>query len=246
MTIYIGTKDDIKHIARRGHRAMKSAPAFVCLLVVMMALSPDSWAICKWTDKDGTVHYQENCGDAENASRVEIEQPPSQQTFETSQQQAERARRASQVRDWQRTHEQQQQSAENNAVKNVRATMQKQCSAARSQLATLKEQLPVYKDENGALHTNRSWNNAVYEGPRQYLDEEQRAAEIKRFEKFEERACNTSEAEIRESVRSYTQNVNEDVCAQLKAKLAEAKEPGSGVASQDIQNLERVIKNQCR
>ena len=72
-------------------------PKAMCVLFVLMAWTPDSVAMCKWTDKNGTVHYAEKCPDVENSTRIEIEPPPTQEQIEARRRQAEQMRRASEA-----------------------------------------------------------------------------------------------------------------------------------------------------
>jgi hypothetical protein len=225
-------------------RAMTSVSKFLLLLLLLLAYSYDAAAICKWTDRNGTTHYAEKCPESENPTQIDIEPPPGQDEAQASQQRAEQMHRATRAGNSQRELLQELQSLEDRGVTNMTAATLRQCAMARQYLATLDENRPVYLDETGALHSRNSAHNASYKGPRQYLDEQQRASAIKRFEQVEAETCNASESDIRERVRALAKERNEGVCGQLEVRLAEVKT--AGASREDIRFLEQLLDSQCR
>jgi len=221
-------------------------PRIILVSLLATVMAPDSEAVCKWTDANGTVHYAEKCPGDADASPVDIEPPPSRERIESSQKQSVEMRQTSQIHDSQRAQEKHNQSAENQATRNMTTAMLQQCAGSRWQLLTLREKRPVYMDENGNIYSNQSSHNTWYQGSRLYLDDARRAAEIERFEQIEEQTCSTDEADIREGVRMYMKNRNKEVCQQLEDRLARMQETNTGVPSRELRNLDAVVKVQCR
>lgn len=219
-------------------------PALFLLLFISVA--PDSLGICKWVDENGVVHYAETCPEDSNSTQVPIEPPPSQAQIDATTARAEELRSEMRSRHAQRDQEKEQEVAQLQEQEITSEEMNRRCAEARWNLEILNRQLPVYYDEENQFHTNRSLHHYWYEGPRTYLDDEQRAAEILRYSIIEKQACTESEANIRERISVYMEKRDGEICQHLRNRLVNLKKLNTGIPSDEMRALEGTIANRCR
>ena len=221
-----------------------SRPSLLALLLVAAAF--DTAAICKWVDEDGVVHYAENCPEGSGASEVQIAPPPSQEQVDASAGRSESIRSELRARHAQKDIEKARETQEKQEFEKTSDQMNRSCAEARWNLAVLRQQLPVYYDADQQLHDNRSLHHYWYEGPRTYLDDQQRAGEILRFSAIEERTCTATEADIRDRIRFYMEKRDSEICKSMRDKLANLRQMSTGIPSDEMRELEELIANRCR
>jgi hypothetical protein len=216
------------------------------LVLLLVSVAFETAAICKWVDEDGVVHYAETCPEGLDASEVEIEPPPSQERVDAAAGRSETVRAEIHARKAQSNIEKTRATLEKQQSEETSAELNQRCAEARWNLQILRMQLPVYYDEEHQLHDNRSLHHYWYEGPRTYLDDQQRADEILRFSAIEERTCTGSSDDIRDRIMIYMEKRDREICNSLRDKLAELRKIHTGIPSDEMRELEATIANKCR
>jgi len=214
-------------------------------LLLLAVIAPNTClGICKWTDSTGVTHYAESCPEIAKSSEVTIETPPTQERIESAKTLSQDLAFSTRTPDEKLTQEQerdvQQQDMGDSTDELINA-----CAEARWNLEILRKQRPVYFDNQNQLHFNRSLYDLSYEGPRIYLGERHRQAEIARFEQVEERSCTSSEDDIRARIKIYMEKRQDLVCIKLRGDLGNMKTANTGIPSDKMRNLEELINTRC-
>lgn len=216
------------------------------LAILLILITPESAAICKWVDEDGIVHYAENCPEDSDSSEVRIKAPPSQEQIDASTERSERLKSVVSTRKAQESLEKNQASAKMQNLEKTTDNMIRTCAEARWNLGILQKQLPVYYDEENQLHYKRSLHDYWYEGQRTYLDDQQRETEIRHYTQVEQQTCTESESGSRERIRIYMEKRDNEICRHLEQKLANMKKFSTGIPSSEMRELEQTIDTNCR
>lgn len=137
--------------------------------------------VYKWVDEHGQIHY----GDRPPTGVIadHIDDQPSISPDRTEEGKLRLQRLLEQAdKETERRHEKRRVVREKrDRDREVLAIQEKRCLEARIQFDMLKEQMPVYWDAERNLRV--SWDRDVYQGPREYLDDETRALEVSRVQK---------------------------------------------------------------
>lgn len=201
--------------------------------------------VCKWVDEQGVTHYASECPEGTESQNVEIRPPPSPEQVDEAKRRAEQmqeqaagaAKSASEEADKARSRPQ------GRAVDaDARAEA---CVEARLNRGILKLDIPVYYDENGQLHHQRSAHSETYHGTRNYLDDRQRQAELRRFEQAVVDNCGQSAAEKRAQSEKYNDMLDRTYCDQIRRELAELEAQSTGIPSSRMRELRRQIAEGC-
>jgi hypothetical protein len=224
---------------------MFSVQKSVVITLLVSLFASDTDAICKWVDENGVVHYAETCPDNTQSTDVPIIEPPSRKQVEEANRNAEKVRNEVKSHSETLEQEREQQAGESLAdVETTNANIEK-CAEARWRLAILSKQLPVYYDEDNSLHFNRSLHHYWYTGNRNYLDDAQRQAEVLRYTSVEKEACTDTEADIRARIMKYQEKSQKDMCGHLENKLATLRKDSTGIPSDEMRELEDLLKTRC-
>ena len=125
--------------------------------------------------------------------------------------------------------------------------MANQCVKASRNLLVLDIELPVYYDDSGEVHCDRSMHSSWYGGERRYLDDDERSVLqlvwTDQFIKFCE--PDPSGKEIEQRVDAWMRLRTMQYCDYWRASLAEARKPDSGSPSSEIENLETRLERFC-
>ena len=218
----------------------------LALFVFLISLfTPETAAICKWVDQDGVVHYAETCPEEVDATAVKIQPPPTQEKVEETSKRSEKIRKDMQISRDLRIQEREQQTLEKQTYEEKADTVNRECAEARWNLGILGKQLPVYFDDEHVLHFNRSLHDYWYGGPRTYLDEPQRQAEIAHYSAVESKTCTATEADIRARIMDYQERSRKDLCRHLRNKLENMRKQNTGIPSDEMRELANLIENRC-
>lgn len=216
------------------------------LALLLFLIAPDTAGICKWVDKDGVVHYAETCPEDTNSTEVQIEAPPTPAQIEATSKRMEKIQSETKTRKEQKDLEKRQELLDKQAREEISDSMVRKCAEARWNLTILHKQLPVYYDEANQLHFNRSLHDYWYEGQRVYLDDQQRQLKIEHYTQIESQTCTASEEDIRERIGIYLQKSHRDACMSLRNKLKNMRKSSTGIPSDEMRELEKLINTRCQ
>ena len=216
------------------------------LVLLLIAMASEAAGICKWTDENGVVHYAETCPEDSHSTLVPIEPPPSQQQIDATAETAEKLRSEISARHAQADREKDQEALQKRELEETSGANNRSCAEAWWNLGILQEQLPVYYDEDHQLHFNQSLHDYWYAGPRTYLDDQQRAAEILNYTMVTAQTCTGSEADSRGRARLYMEKIDGEICLDLRNKLENMKKLSTGIPSDEMRELEETIASRCR
>ena len=132
--------------------------------------------VYKRVDDEGNVYYSDTPPENVESERVQVDvaPPPGDASAERVLERAEQTRERLAA-------ERAAQTAADEAEAARHAADRQRCDFAPQQLISLQQNLPVYRDETGKLRARSEYD--VYDGEREYLDDEQRALEIVRVQK---------------------------------------------------------------
>jgi hypothetical protein len=209
--------------------------AFLILLVAA-SLTAMASEVYKWVDEEGNVHYSDTPPENVESERVQVDVAPPRGDAS-----AERVlERAEQTRE-RLAAERDARAAAEEAEAERHAADRQRCVFARQQLISLQQNLPVYRDETGKLRTRSEYD--VYEGEREYLDDEQRALEIVRVQKDIERYCEHPGDRAEQFDAAWDRMMSkrcEAARAQLKAVEADRHSP-----RQAIEDATAEVRRYC-
>ena len=218
------------------------------LLTVGMALvatSADA-GIYKWVDADGVTHYGESSPENTPATEVEIEPPPAPEMTEEAQQRLHRNEQEYRSRSEALEQMRQRKQADEAAREEAARLQRERCGHALVQLRVLDKGQPVYRDEEGDFHTQKSAHSAGYTGKRQYLDDAARALEQAHFRKVVEENCGDDEEADRHWLDARIAAYHRQQCRAARDLLIELKQRGNLPERDEILlELDRDIDRHC-
>jgi hypothetical protein len=154
--------------------ALTWAPAPVC-----------AETFCKWVDADGVTHYAARCPRDIDGRMLDVDAPPDwRDDEEPGAAETEAPSEAGPGRE-PRTAEDLDAAAREAARKRADDA----CAEALRQLDELSTALPVYRDDDGAVHADETLHHWWYRGPRTYLDGPERRAVFARVQAEAARLC---------------------------------------------------------
>ena len=198
---------------------MRRAQLIAASLLVI-AVAAAATQIYRWVDEKGNVHYGDQPPDESQAELVRPgTQPPPATDPDEAVQRAHEQLEAGAAR---RASEREARASATLAREAARAASEQSCTDARTRLAILQEQRPVYRDDQGRLHVK--WDRDTYAGPREYLDDAARVTEV---------------ARAREAwVRS-------ELCATAQWELEQLQRPGSHTPRSELERGQRDVERFC-
>ena len=226
---------------RRAIRHGQVVGILACLLASGMA----SGGIYKWRDAKGVMHYSESLPENVPASEGEIEPPPSPASVEAARQRLDGS-------EWdyhQRTDaweaEKQQLEARQQAEQLTQKARMRQCADSLVQLRILEKTVPVYRDENGAYHTQTSFHSAGYAGKRRYLEDEERATEITSLQQLVDEACAPGEALESRARERLVADYHLQQCLAARELLVELERERLDRHNEDVVAVMQDIDRHC-
>ena len=208
-------------------------------LLVAYSAAGHSAEVYKWVDKDGNAHYSDS--PPSDVITEEIEPPPDPTKDNIRRTQARtdlliEQQRASADLSAQEHQEKRLQKAESQ----VTAIEERVCLDARMQLEVLKEQNPVYSDDQGKWRT--SWQHDTYKGERIYLDDADRPTALTRARKNVEAHC-VVDPQAQDFAR--TRWIFSELCAAAKADLEFLERPDSHDPKTVVEKQRRIVQTYC-
>lgn len=218
----------------------------VVLICFLAGNVPAQAQVCKWVDSEGVTHYASECPEGVETQQVEIQPPPPQEQLDEAKRRADRMKeeaKAAKASASERANEArlQRQTAESNVDARAEACVQATLNSAILMVAA-----PVYYDENGELHHQRSPHSETYRGTRHHLDEQQRAAELRRYELQIADNCGESAAENQAQTEKFKDKFAQPYCNQLRSELAELEAQSSGIPPSRMRELRKQIADECK
>lgn len=210
--------------------------AIFLTLLIAVCLAASGSEVYKWVDEEGNVHYGDTPPENVESERVPIDVAPPPGDGSTSR----LLERAEQTRERLAAERNARVSADKAAAA-ARAADNQRCVFARQQLISLQQNLPVYRDETGKFRTRSQYD--VYEGEREYLDDQQRAQEILRVQKDIERYCEDPGDPGEQFVAAWDRMMSkrcEAARARLKTVEADRHSP-----RQAIEDARAEVKRYC-
>jgi hypothetical protein len=198
-------------------------------------------AIYKWVDAEGNVHFGDAPPRGQQAEPVAVEVPRHGHPDEGERRRLELLQEAEQaVRE--RLAARERQAAEQDAAATARAQRQDECLSARIRLELLRDQRPLYWDDQGALRG--AWKYDTYKGPRSYLNYQERAVELARAQARVEEVCDHPD-DADEQAAARRQWVATQRCAAARADLEMLQDPASHATGDDVARQEQRVARWC-
>jgi len=209
------------------------------LLVALFALfSAGAYSqVYKWVDEEGNVHYSDSPPENVEAELVVIEEHVPQRTLPNNTKLLEDAEER-----YRRLAEDREARADARlSEEQARSARDRQCVYERKQLISLKQRLPVHRDEEGKFRTLSEFD--VYEGEREYLDDATRAQEIERVSRKIDRACDEPD-DRGERFMAGWDRMKEKRCESARLKLKEAQQD-KRAPRQTIEDAQSEVERYC-
>lgn len=120
------------------------------------------------------------------------------------------------------------------------------CDRARWALAALDSGRPVYRDASGAYRVKRPPNQQdVYTGPRQYLDEAEREAEIAHYREEMNTYC-ADFPELRDPALADEELRHAEACEAAAIELEQLLQDEARATEEEIAHRRRFLDEECR
>lgn len=217
----------------------------VAVLILCLGISAAAAApIYRWVDDKGQVHYTDQPPPGVESTPVEIDSAPDPDALEPDERLSDTVEE-SQRRRQRRAAEKQKEDAAERAQQSQRAVLGQQCLQARTQLAILQEQLPIYRDDEGQLRVQ--WGRRMfddYQGERTYLDDTERASEVGQARENINATCrNPDDAAEQASARERW--MQSELCAAAQAELRWLEEPRLRTPESELERKRAEAKKYC-
>lgn len=232
--------------------------------LVGMLAGPVMADMCKWVDENGTVHYAETCPEGVNGTLVRTAPPPSQEELEQA---IRRSEEMLQQRRQRSSTSDQDKAEIMTALREGRSELQainERCEVAFAEREMLRIDLPVYRDQAGQLHHRDSLHHHSYEGPRTYLENDERATALQTVEKLIDQDCAgirpakqsyiyryldrptlDEMLQLLEDMQTYEGPPVSDTCRYARLMLNDLEALKSGIPSDDEREFERRVNQHC-
>jgi hypothetical protein len=197
--------------------------------------------IYRWVDKDGKVHFTDSPPPDVKSEQMTVEVD---EVGEPDEGELRRRQLLEQANlDAAERLEQRRAAAEAKRVgKEAREAIEQDCLDARIRLEILEEPQPVYRDANGALRLR--WQFDTYKGPRSYIDDADRPAEVERARQEVAEICDNPDDRA-EQARARITWINSERCAAARADLEAVEKPQSKATSDTIEDRRRAVARYC-
>lgn len=204
----------------------------------MLALASAAHAdIYRWVDEQGNVHFSDKAPAGGRAETIIVEPPPVPATPDEGE-----LRRLQLIEDAQAADRYQADQAELPEQQEDAGARAEACYQTRAQYFWLQREAPVYRDASGAYRS--LWRNETYQGERQYLAEEDRAAAKEEIRLQMLELCdNPYDAE--EMAQARERWFAAELCASEKVRLEALLKPESRASRDDIATQQRRVSDLC-
>lgn len=212
-------------------------------LVLALALTPpvraETW---RWQDAEGNTAFGDTPPPGVPAVRLDVQtQPPADPaTAGATSQRLEQA--ASRLAEERRQREAQAHATRTRSAQEAEAR-RRTCEEAQQALIALTAERPVYRDGEGHFRIKRQPRfGDVYEGPREYLDDAARTAEIARQQQRIDSSCE-DDFDAAERARVEEAMLHADTCERAAADLAAQ---GTRPDPERQRMLEHFLREECQ
>jgi hypothetical protein len=199
--------------------------------------------IYKWVDEEGVVHYTDSPPEDAESELVQVDSDAPKDAGDAQARLLERVQESARHR----AEARQAKSVAEQAAAQDRLARQQRCVYARKQLISLRQTLPVYRDEEGTFRNSSVRNISVYdayEGEREYLDDATRAREIDRVLRDILTKCENP-LDATEQFRAGWEQMESRRCETALAKLKEVQQPEERSPRQDIEDAREEVEQYC-
>lgn len=219
------------------------AYAGVLALLWSAGASAEAW---RWKDDSGQVHFGDKPPPGVAAERVHVQSGPSTLTDE------ERAQRRLDLREGEATRDEAAAREERRAARaeeraaGEAAMNRSRCDRARWALAALDSGRPVYRDASGAYRVKRPPpQQDAYSGPRQYLDDAERQAEIAHYQQEVDTYCADS-PELRDPALADEDLRHAEACEAAAIEFEQLLQDEARATEEEIARRRRFLDEECR
>jgi len=240
---------------------------FACSTALYAALVASAAAadMYKWVDRNGTVHFGDNCPEGAECILVRTDPPPSQEEVEAAIRRSEEILRQRQAKSQKTAQERQQALAAIGQQRSEAEATTNACETAFAAREILAIDLPVYRDDAGVLHHHDSLHHHLYEGERHYLDTSERATQLAATERMIAAQCAGLRPSRLNYVYRYRDKPNLDETLDLLSEMTLPDGPPvdetcdyarllrkdlevlrTGIPSDKERELARLIADRCR
>lgn len=211
------------------------AGAFALFVVCTGLARADTW---RWTDAEGQVHYGDRPPRGVQAEQIKLQRKAAPLSED-----ARQPRRAIPQGDEAEAARTAQADAE---AANAQALDRSRCDRARWSLAALDSGRPVYRDANGAYRVKRPPTQPdTYEGPREYLEDAEREAEIAHHRADMDRYCADFPA-LQDLSLADEDLRHAEACEFAAAELEQLLQDEARATPEELARRQRFLDEECR
>lgn len=228
---------------------MRLIVSAILVTLTWLCAAPAQAQICKWVDDRGVIHYESECPDEGEGDVLDIDTKPVEGPNVDLRPAAETAEEEfpPQLHDPSAQESIKVMPPQPSLLQDDEAL--ERCVQATTNLVILQVEAPVFYDDEGVLHHGMSAAAREYEGPRTYVDDDDRAGEIRQYENYLSENCGRSEAEREEVAERVTaqrlQSIQDEICADRETLLNRLDGGLTGLPSPSVQELRAYIANNC-
>lgn len=219
--------------------AYASVLSFLCAV----GASAETW---RWKDEAGQVHFGDTPPPGVAAERMNLPSSPSTLSDE------DRAQRRQALRDSEAAREEEEARAEGRAARaeeraaGEAAMNRSRCDRARWALAALDSGRPVYRDASGAYRVKRPPpQQDVYSGPRQYLEDAEREAEIAHYRQEMDSYC-ADFPELKDPAKADEDLRHAEACEAAAIELEQLLQDEARATEEEVAHRRRFLDEECR
>lgn len=226
--------------------SIRGSIARICICAVLgwaVAAAAETW---RWTDATGQTHFGDSPPPGVDAERIEVRTQGAPLSDDA------RAQRARELRDRQSAAEAAAAEEERRAARAAEqeaatAAMNRvRCNRARWALAALDSGRPVYRDASGAYRVKRPPRQLdAYTGPREYLDEVERQAEIVRYQREMDEYC-ADFPELQDRARADGDLRRAEVCEAAAIEFEHLLRDAARATPEEISRRRQFLDEHCR
>jgi hypothetical protein len=209
--------------------------AACALLVVSTSLAlAETW---RWTDAEGQVHFGDRPPPDVQAEQIKLQRKAAPLGDD-----ARLQRRPAPQND----EAQAAQEARDADDGNAQALNRSRCDRARWALAALDSGRPVYRDASGAYRVKRPPTQPdTYEGPREYLEDAEREAEIAQHRADMDRYC-AEFPELQDLSLADEDLRHAEACEFAATELSQLLQDEARATPEEIARRQRFLDEECR
>lgn len=199
---------------------------------------------CKWTDKNGVVHYAEECPENAEAEQVKVQPSLSRESVQAAQRRSATRLSDLQANKQERAEELERQSARSPQVDSKQGKRER-CVDAMVDLHNLQEGEAVYFDDRGKLHDQFSSHSSSYSGARTYISDPEHKALIEAKQSIVLNNCVQSQDEIIARTKMLAARSDSQMCNNLYERVLKDKRYDRSTDIAELQSIEKTVLEVC-